>query len=429
MAFNFSLTNVTSAANFKSDDVRKLNSLNTYGEDRDVELYTYPLDLGNTDKAHFMMFSIFEQEVTQFKGNQSGSKQYGAKDSSGLMRNISQGQVDIGTLQSQGVTPNAGKSLNDLTSVAGDIGNEALNGARIGDAFVRKTFGLNGPRTDAFVNTAVPIAEGVLLGDAKQITQEAKRTDASNFNRKIKRIKETVALYLPDSLTFDYNQGYSDVGMYADKVGLGAVAASAVKEMSAYTSYQNSAEMIAKIAGKNLSPFISRALGSVGGAGKVVASTLLGGVENPMLELLYTQPEFRSFRFDFMFYPRSVAESEEVHRIINCFKFHSSPEIKPGSAGFFLVPPSVFNIEFYYNGEINPNLPTISDCVCTSVSVDYAPSGSGWSAYEIPGPSVKPTVGGNGAPFSIRLSLAFKETIILTKGLYNIQGMSKRENR
>ena len=148
-----------------------------------------------------------------------------------------------------------------------------------------------------------------------------------------------------------------------------------------------------------------------------------------MLELLYTNPEFRTFGFDFMFYPRSVYESEEVHRIINCFKFHSSPEIKPGSAGFFLVPPSVFNIEFYYNGEINPNLPTISDCVCTSVSVDYAPSGSGWSAYEIPGPSAKPTVGGNGAPFSIRLSLAFKETIILTKGLYNIQGMRKRENR
>jgi len=421
MSFNFSLTNVASAANFKSDDVRKLNSLNTYGENRDVELYTYPLDLGNTDKAHFMMFSIFEQEVTQFKGTPVSGKQYGRKDSNGIMsKSMSQGQVDIGTLQSQGVSPNAGQSFKDLVDVSGDLADKVIQS---GSEFIS---GASDKLKQSVISTAGPFyKEGV-----DPIVNEIKRTDATNFNRKIKRIKETVALYLPDTLTFDYRQGYSDVSMYEGKTGLGAVAASAVKEMSGYNGYQNSAEMISKIAGKNLSPFISRALSSIGGAGKVVASTVLGGVENPMLELLYTNPEFRTFGFDFMFYPRSVAESEEVHRIINCFKFHSSPEIKPGSAGFFLVPPSVFNIEFYYNGEINPNLPTISDCVCTSVSVDYAPSGSGWSAYEIPGPSVKPTVGGNGAPFSIRLSLAFKETIILTKGLYNqTQNGLQRDNR
>jgi hypothetical protein len=421
MAFNFSLTNVASAANFNKDDNRSLNSLNAYARKDEEQLLSYPLDLGTTDKAHFMMFSIFEQEVTQFKGTASGGKQYGAKDSSSLMRNMSQGQVDIGTLQSQGVTPNPGKPWNDAVVVASPIANATLNA---GNVLVDK-LGLSG-----VMSTVNTYAEPFLQGDAKQITQEAKRTDATNFNRKIKRIKETVALYLPDSLNFDYIQGYSDVGMYADKVGLGAVAASAVKEMTAYNGYQNSAEMISKIAGKNLSPFISRALGSVGGAGKVVASTLVGGVENPMLELLYTSPEFRSFRFDFMFYPRSVAESTQVHKIINCFKFHSAPEIKPGSAGFFLVPPSVFNIEFYYNGDLNPNLPTLSDCVCTSVSVDYAPSGGGWSAYEVPGTSDKPSIGGNGAPFSIKLSLAFKETIILTKGLYNqTQNGLQRDNR
>jgi hypothetical protein len=427
MAFNFSIQNVASAANFKNDDVRKFNSLNTYGEDRDAQLYTYPLDLGTTDKAHFMMFSIFEQEVTQFKGTESGGAQYGRKDSSGVMRKISQGQVDIGTLQSQGVTPNAGQSFKDFVDVGGDIANFGL---KAGEQFANglPSTGTLTESIDRVKQTIIGGATSFIDSGVKPIIEEVKRTDATNFNRKIKRIKETVALYLPDTLSFDYRQGYSDVGMYDGKTGLGAVAASAVKEMSAYNGYQNSAEMISKIAGKNLSPFISRALSSVGGAGKVVASTVLGGVENPMIELLYTTPEFRSFSFDFMFYPRSVAESDEVHRIINCFKFHSAPEIKPGSAGFFLVPPSIFNIEFFYNGQINPNLPTLSDCVCTSVSVDYAP-GTGWSAYEVPGASDKPSIGGNGAPFSIRLSLAFKETIILTKGLYNLPGMNKRENR
>ena len=416
MAFNFSLTNVASAANFKNDDVRKFNSLNAYEGDRD-ELLTYPIDLGSTDKAHFMMFSIFQQEVTAFKGTPSVNR-YGNKNIA------SQGQIDIGTLQSQGVTANFGQAIEDGVKVGSGLLENAIKGAD------KLTSGLSEGSTQFLEKSKQAILSktgGFYDEGIKPITEELQRTDVSNFNRKIKRIKETVALYLPDTLTFDYNQGYSDVSMYADKGGLGAVAASAVNQIAGLNSQQRTADMISQIAGKNLSPFISRALSSVGGAGKVVASTLLGGVENPMLELLYTSPEFRTFRFDFMLYPKSVSESQEVHRIINCFKFHSAPEIKKGSAGFFLVPPSVFNIEFYYNGELNPNLPTLSDCVCTSVSVDYAPSG--WSAYEVPNPTNKPEIGGNGSPFAVRLSLAFKETIILTKNLYDIPGMHRRQNR
>jgi hypothetical protein len=419
MSFNFSLTNVASAANFKSDDVRKFNSLDAYEDGSKDGLMTYPLDLGTTDKAHFMMFSIFEQEVSKFKGD-AGANRYGNKSID------SQGQVDIGTLQSQGLTAGFGQAINDSVKVGGTLvetavtsGNKYVDGlSQESKSFVEKLKQGIASKTGGFYE------EGI-----KPITDELKRTDVTNFNRKIRRIKETVALYLPDTLVFDYNQGYSDVGMYADKGGLGAVAASAVNQIAGLNSQQKTADMIGRIAGKNLSPFISRALGSVGGAGKVVASTLLGGVENPMLELLYTQPEFRTFRFDYMLYPKSVSESQEVHRIINCFKFHSAPEIKPGSAGFFLVPPSIFNIEFYYNGELNPNLPTITDCVCTSVSVDYAPSG--WSAYEVPNPSNKPEIGGNGSPFAVRLSLAFKETIILTKNLYDRPNSSSkiRQNR
>ena len=106
MAFNFSLTNVASAANFKNDDVRKFNSLNAYDDGSKDGLMTYPSDLGTTDKAHFMMFSIFEQEVSKFKGD-AGANRFGSKNIS------SQGQVDIGTLQSQGLTAGFGQAIND----------------------------------------------------------------------------------------------------------------------------------------------------------------------------------------------------------------------------------------------------------------------------------------------------------------------------
>ena len=419
MAFNFSIQDINFDVNFKSETrtdygFSRLNEQTVHGGN----LLTYPIDLGTTDKAHYMMFTIFQQEVTNFPGA-------GGTVTSGR-RMASQGQLDMETLMNQGVNPNIGGVVKSAAQFGGLLLNKsvelaktsqdflAAQGIKIDDNVIKSTQ----EAVSKFVNTA---------SDAKNIVNEAGRTDATNFNRKIKRISESIALYLPDTLTFDYNQGYSDVTMYSGNIGLGSVAVSAIDQMSQVNKAQSGlkiAEDIAAVAGKNLSPFISRALSNkLDGAGKVIASTLVGGVENPMLELLYTAPEFRNFRFDFMLYPRSQAESDQVYRIINAFKFHSAPEIKPGSAGYFLVPPSVFNIEFYYNGKKNENLPLLSDCVCTGVSVDYAPSG--WAAYEVPGSPSSP--GGTGSPFAVRLTLSFKETVILTKGLYHQTSSTSRQ--
>jgi hypothetical protein len=131
-----------------------------------------------------------------------------------------------------------------------------------------------------------------------------------------------------------------------------------------------------------------------------------------MLELLYSRPSFRTFRFDFMFYPRSQKEGKEVQDIIDRLRFHQAPEVaQGGTGGFFMVPPSEFDISFYYNGQVNPNIPKISTCVLEQLSVDYAPNG--FSAYEVPGQSA--TMGGTGMPVATRLSLQFKETEIVTK--------------
>lgn len=415
MAFNFSIQDINFDVNFKSETrteaFSRLNQQSFY----DGNLLTYPIDLGTADKAHYMMFTIFEQEVTNFKGIPAD------------VSNRSQGQLDIEALLSQGVNPNFGGVVKSLTNIGGEL---LADGSYLRNTY-ESMLSTMGTTVTAEVKESINAVTSKLVSGITPIKKEIERTDTSNFNRKLKRIKESIALYLPDTLSFNYNQSYSDVSMYEGNIGLGSVAASAADQMRQVNrsqSNQKIAEDIAAIAGKNLSPFISRALSNkFGGAGKVLASTVLGGVENPMLELLYTSPEFRNFQFDFMLYPRSQSESDQVYKIINAFKFHSAPEIKPGSAGYFLVPPSVFNIEFYYNGKKNLNLPTLSDCVCTGVSVDYAPSG--WAAYEVPGSPSSP--GGTGSPFAVRLTLSFKETIILTKGLYyQTNSTSKqRDNR
>jgi hypothetical protein len=150
-------------------------------------------------------------------------------------------------------------------------------------------------------------------------------------------------------------------------------------------------------------------------------TAVTGKVINPMLEMIYSSPNFREFRFDFFFYPRSEKEAKEVQSIINRFQFHQAPEIQKDGAGFFLIPPSEFDIVFYYNGSVNPNIPKISTCVLQSIDIDYAPNGQ-FSAYEVQGEN-SPKTGRTGMPVGIRMSLQFKETEIMTKDNFNPNGV------
>ena len=172
--------------------------------------------------------------------------------------------------------------------------------------------------------------------------------------------------------------------------------------------------------GKNLTPFVQEGLftnplvsGIVGGnVSKAIFASIAGVTKNPRMEMIYTGPgDFRTFRFSFMFYPRSLIEAKEVQAIIARFNFHQVPEIKKGTAGYFLVPPSEFDIAFYYNGSVNPNIPEITTCVLEAVDVDYAPNG--FQAFEVDDTGVM--VGGTGMPVGIRMDLSFKETAIMTK--------------
>jgi hypothetical protein len=144
---------------------------------------------------------------------------------------------------------------------------------------------------------------------------------------------------------------------------------------------------------------------------------------NPQLELLYSSPSFREFNLDFMFYPRSEQEAQEVYKIIELFNYHSAPEVKTGEAGFFMYPPSMFDIQFMYGSSENVNLPKMSSCVLTRVDIDYAPNG--FAAYETYSSfkyvDDKSRLGGTGTPVATRMTLHFKETQIQSKHtiLYN----------
>jgi hypothetical protein len=344
--------------------------------------FRYPIDLGSSDKAHYIVFNINEQRMTSYPGKTTSDTP------TTIANNLKNGIAAAGTTTLMG---NLGQAIEVVAtgvgSAVGSLFGKSLDNTIVGGA---------GSQLQAEVVSA---AKGLQKGSI----------------RAERRITDTVALYMPDTLAYAQSQKYDTPG--AGGHALTALA-SAGKSVLDTIQTQKGAGLGAGIV-KNLSPFVaSMAAKALGGVGQIAFSQAYGVVQNPMLEVLYSSPDFRTFRFDFMFYPRSEKESSAVQNIIERFRFHQSPEVntKFGN-GFFMVPPSEFDISFYYNGTINPNIPKISTCVMESMDVDYAPNG--FSAYEVPGESAK--MGRTGMPVAIRMSLQFKETEIMTKTSLNNQ--------
>jgi hypothetical protein len=330
----------------------------------------YPLDLASSDKNHYIQITIFTQSKTSFKEDFVKSP----------------GPID-GSLSTQAARTKGSEIADELTGAADD--------------FIGGVVGFFG---GVFAGERGKQASKSLVNSGTTAGRDIIKASGGSL-RATQQIRTTISLYMPDTVVFDDHQGYSDVQSGGELLTTLAASSGSVVDL---VQGRNTGAAV-----KNLTPFILGALANrAGGFAKTLFSAATGVVVNPMLELIYSSPSFRTFRFDFMFYPRSTKEGEEVQKIIETLRFHQAPEALSGSNGFFMVPPSEFRIKFYNNGVENPNIPTIAQCVMESLSVDYAPQG--FSAYETSPPGA-PKKGGTGMPVAIRVSMQFKETEIRTK--------------
>ena len=353
----------------------------------------YPLNLGGTGqgRSHYIVFHILEQRKSQYTTDQGNAATGSTAYETERARNLAAAGSDA----TQGLRQGYDAALGLVNRGFNEITNSGI--------------GLDG---QFFSGEPTEVLSGALPELGNQINSTIIEGTKLSFLRTVNKTSETIALYMPDTLNFVQPQGYSDLELGNNFItALFAGGTGVADSIRAYNAGGTGRDFGQSLA-KNLSPFLVNALGNkLGNFGRAVTAAGQGMVTNPMIEVLYTSPGLRSFRFDFMFYPESQKEAFAVQKIIQLFQFHQAPEIAPGTGGYFLVPPSEFDIEFYYNGTENVNLPAISTCVLTSVDVDYAPNG--WSAYEIPGEEAR--MGGSGMPVATKLSLEFKETSIVTK--------------
>ena len=274
------------------------------------------------------------------------------------------------------------------------------------------------------VDTAKTAGEQVLGGDIKGavdtflegFVQGANKLQPaanalSNVSIKLNRKDGmTIGLYIPDTMNVSYNPEYDADTSLSDALGrfyFLAQGATSIAEAFRNQGDRTLTNMINK-AGND--PFIRelafKTIGKVAGADLTRLGLNAGGYAmNPQLQVLFRGIGFRSFQFDFVFTPYNKEEAQTIKKIIDTFKYHAAPQIdKNGifSQGMYMKVPDAFDIKFYYGNEENRNVNRIGECVLENVNIDYAGSGQ-WSTFN------------DGSPNQIKMTLQFRETIIIDK--------------
>ena len=233
----------------------------------------------------------------------------------------------------------------------------------------------------------------------KSVRQVGKKVDSKLPDKSI--TTSAVAIYMPPNVTVNYKQDYESdtAGIAGDIEAIGGAVNSAASSADQITGFLGGLGGVAMKKGKEL----VGELVSMAGAGDPVRFLAKrgGAAINPRNEQFYNSPDFRTFTYEFDFWPRNEKEALAVEQIVFIFKYNSSPGLK-GQAGAIFEIPNYYKISYMFNTGENPHLHKISACYCTGVDVNYSPDGQ-MSTFK------------NGQPTHTKLSLSFVEDRIITK--------------
>lgn len=239
-------------------------------------------------------------------------------------------------------------------------------------------------------------AKGVALANLPTVGVAVAGASAPDSSRSKRRTAATIALHVPNQLSVRYSMQWSDedtANLQMADEGVEQVL-SALKNKS-----KSSVEGLVDTAGEiTQNVLLSKGAGAVSGG---ALSAKLRIAANPKKEQAFKGVDFRTFTFDYQFFPRSQKEAEMVLNIIGAFKFHMHPEFKSANH-FVYIYPSEFDIMYYTNFQENRSIHRHTSCVLTDMNVNYTPNGT-FTTFP------------NGMPTQINMQLTFKELLILTK--------------
>ena len=226
---------------------------------------------------------------------------------------------------------------------------------------------------------------------------------SSAFNN-THRITDSVAMYLPpsveDTTTANYNDSKTGIAGFLVATGVAAQGGDAAKIAKSLVA--GTEGILGDMAAKSIGA-VAELAGAEGG--EALVKKAFGEADNPYMEVLFDSMSLRTFTYNFNMAPRSQAEAFEIQRIIQLFRFHMAPELRPG-INRYLGLPSQFDIHYMFlsrdgNTSENNYYNRVATCVLQDCKVNYTPNGV--KSFE------------DGGPTATTMSLTFKEIELLTK--------------
>ena len=348
-------------------------------------------------------------------GGQSQTKKVAAKllnkspleiDNISPTSHMKENPYSYGTVYYPNETANLGEGHYIIFDVimhnASKFKNTSFNGSKITPSGNNGLVGEYGYSSQQ--NNNVDAIKAAKFAEARKINPKSglnEKTPTHSF------ISDSIVLYTPaDSLKFGYGATYD-----MPATGIAGLIGQGIGD------FRDTEGFVEKL--KSMGTTSKEAVQQIGRKALFGAASLLPGFEgaeaaydkafgqavNPQMEVVFQSVPFRSFEFPFTFAPKNPKEKDNVHKIINMFKFHMLPEYQGSSKGYFNTP-SEFQITYLYRESINSYIPRVSRCVLETMDVDYAPEGV-ISSFIPDEQGAAPTVA--------TVNLKFKETEIMTK--------------
>jgi Tail-tube assembly protein len=242
-------------------------------------------------------------------------------------------------------------------------------------------------------------------------------TETLNLRPRLSRIKQTIAIYMPDTMIFanrhDYQDQISATSAMGDAARLASLGGSVggvvdiAKDIAQGVKnvyLDKGTKQFNSAATAELVSSVAESTGVVGSGFTDLQLKSHDRAINPHAEMVFRRTSNRNFEFVFDLVARSQAEAIAIQNIIRTFKVYAAPEVNADNGGRYYIPPALFDIKFYFLNTENQAIPRISTCALSAIQVNYAGSNQ-FATFN------------DGTPISINMALSFTEVDIMTRAL------------
>ena len=217
-----------------------------------------------------------------------------------------------------------------------------------------------------------------------------------------RRVLNTIAIYMPQSLKFNFSADYGPAEVGGGLGMLAKVKGLFTGDETLGATFGSGLQQTAKLL-EGGSSFLSGGLLGGGGAALQRRTNVAPAA---MTEMIFNGINYRDFSFTFKFTPRNRKESDVVNQLLHTIKDAMLP-LKYGegqSIAAYKVPHE-FVIRFMKGTKINPFIDQIGLCACTGIDIDYG--------------SDKFSTHAAGDPVSIDATINFRELELMDRSRYN----------